>query len=79
MPMLGSAEDNGVLKRIGRWAGLGIALSIVIGCQGRGFGGTVYVYQPRSEPTPSYEGRDQRVRYKDYYNFYNMGGYESRE
>ena len=72
-------EDNGMLKRIGRWAGLGIALSVVMGCQGCGSGGAVYVYQPLSKPTPSYAGRDQRVRYEDYYHFYNMGGYESQE
>ena len=68
-----------MLKRIGRWAGLGIVLSVVMGCQSRGLSGAVYVNQPWSTPTPSYQDRDQRVRYEDYYHFYNMGGYASQE
>ena len=70
-----TGKDNGMLKRIGRWTGLVIVLSVVMGCQS--LGGTVYVYQPRRAPTPSYEGRDQRVRYQDYYQFYNAGGYQA--
>ena len=68
-----------MVKRIGKWAGLGIALSVVMGCQNGCSGGTVYVYQPWSKPTPSYQDRDQRARYQDYYDFYNMGGYEAQE
>ena len=72
-------ENNRTLKRIGRWAGLGIALSVVMGCQGWDSGRAVYVYEPWSKPTPSYADRDQRVRYEDYDNFYNLGGYASQE
>ncbi len=65
-----------MLKRLGRCVGLGIVLFVVMGCQS--LGRTVYVYQPRRAPTPSYQGRDQRVRYQDYQEFYNAGGYQSQ-
>ncbi len=65
-----------MLKRLGRCIGLGIVLFVVMGCQS--LGSTVNVYQPWSAPTPSYQGRDQRVRYQDYYDFYNAGGYQSQ-
>ena len=66
-----------MLTRLGRWVVLGVVLAVVTGCRSWSSASTVYVYEPRRTPTPSYHSRDQRYRAFEYYDFYNRGGYDS--
>ncbi len=65
-----------MVRRLGRWAVLGMLLTVIMGCQSWGSSSTVYVYDQWRPPTPSYQSRDQRYRASDYYSFYQNGGYD---
>jgi hypothetical protein len=60
-----SLEGKGMIACLGRWGVLGVVL-VVLGCQDWG-SSTVYVYEPRRPPTPSYYDHDQNHRYSNYY------------